>query len=129
MKAIALAVFAAAFSCLFAGASTPASAGSDNYYVCWENLTGSTDCADLPYHYKLKGVARPYCNDRDLCTKGQSAFKLTHKNIKQLSKYVKSKTMRPYHLATIYAPREARHHHHHRGHWHHHRHHRDRDCW
>ena len=85
------------------GMANDSEAGYRNYTICWESLSGGSDCASLPDDYHLKGIARPYCDRENRCKKGIVYFKLSHRLIEQLDQYVKTSTMRPYQTASIHA--------------------------
>lgn len=85
-------------ACLVAGASA-ANAGYTEYTICWTAPTGASDCAELPRNYSLPGLAKPRPSG------GRTSFVLTWSLIACLRPYVRTDTMRPYHDATIYAPK------------------------
>jgi len=97
---LALATAAAALALI----PTQSFAGSRTYYVCWMQPNGTTECADLPDTYRIRGVAKPYCNEAYRCNKGSVNFTLTRSTIACLSQYVDTTTMKPTNDATVYAP-------------------------
>jgi hypothetical protein len=82
---------------------TLAEATSTSYYVCWNQPSGVSQCANLPDSYRIRGVAKPYCDSRG-CSKGSVDFTLTKSTISCLSMYTDTSTMKPTNWATVYAP-------------------------
>lgn len=82
---------------------TLAQATSRSYYVCWNQPSGVSQCANLPDGYRIRGVAKPYCDSRG-CSKGSVDFTLTRSTIACLSMYTDTSTMKPTNWATVYAP-------------------------
>lgn len=81
-----------------------AAAGYSTYVICWTQVSGVTECRNLPDNYRLPGVAKPYCNTSNFCRAGAVDFQLTRARIQCLKAYVDTRSMVPGGTATIYAP-------------------------
>jgi len=98
-------------------------------YICWEQMDGTSACANLPHDYHIDGIKHPFCDREHACNLSTVDFKLTAASIRDLSCYTHTSTMRPFHMATLYDGHWHGHHHHfHRHHLHHHWHHGEHRC-
>lgn len=98
-------LFAAAAAVAALAMAGPASAGGrTNDYVCWMQPSGVTACAYLPEPYEVRDVEyKPHRHqDRKRCMHCYVDGQLTKRNIRDLSRYTDTSTMRRTHDMTLF---------------------------
>lgn len=85
-------------------ASPSLAGGRGADYVCWMQTSGVTACAYLPEPYEVRDIDyKPHRHkDRKRCTHCYVDSQLTHRNIRDLSRYTDASSMRRGHDMTVF---------------------------
>ncbi len=78
-----------AIAIIFLAAAKPAQAGYNYWLMCWVPSTslGATECARLPSNWRIRGVQKKYCNNRNYCGSSAVSFRVNRRNVNQVSRY------------------------------------------